>query len=68
MVSCDGPLNGIVWAISSSRHLIAYDATNLGKQLWTGAIPGYSTFSIPAVTNDGHVEVGAGTYLVGFGL
>jgi len=68
VVSSDGTQNGIVWVISSAKQLIAFDATNLSKQLWSADLPGYSKFSIPAITNDGHVEVGAGNTLVGFGL
>jgi len=68
VVSSDGTHNGIVWVISAAKHLIAYDATDLNKQLWSADLPGYSKFSIPAFTTDGHVEVGAGNVLAGFGL
>jgi len=68
VVSSDGTLNGIVWVISASDQLIAYNAANLTSELWSATLPGYSTFSIPAITGDGHVEVGAGSTLVGFGL
>jgi hypothetical protein len=68
VVSSDGTQNGIVWVLSSARQLIAYDARNLSRQLWSAPLPGYSTFSIPAITDDGHVEIGAGAVLVGFGL
>jgi outer membrane protein assembly factor BamB len=68
VVSSNGAQNGIVWVISKSKQLIAYDATNLSNELWSTSLPGYSTFSIPNVTSDGHVEVGAGHILVGFGL
>ena len=68
VVSSDGAQNGIVWVISSSDQLIAYNAMNLSSELWSASLPGYSTFSIPDVTADGHVEVGAGNVLVGFGL
>ena len=68
VVSSDGTQNGIIWVISASGQLIAYDAGDLSSVLWSAALPGYSTFSIPAVTSDGHVEVGAGDVLVGFGL
>jgi len=68
VVSSDGTQNGIVWVTSGSGQLIAYDAGDLSSVLWTGALPGYSSFSIPAVTDDGHAEVGAGDVLVGFGL
>jgi len=68
VVSSDGTQNGIVWVTSALGQLIAYDAGDLSSVLWSAALPGYSTFSIPAVTSDGHVEVGAGNVLVGFGL
>jgi hypothetical protein len=68
VVSSDGAQNGIVWAISSTKQLIAYNATNVSSELWSASLPGYSTFSIPDVTRDGHVLVGAGHILVGFGL
>jgi outer membrane protein assembly factor BamB len=68
VVSSDGAQNGIVWAISSTKQLIAYNATNVSSELWSAGLPGYSTFSIPDVTSDGHVLVGAGHILVGFGL
>jgi hypothetical protein len=66
--SSDGAQNGIVWVISNSHRLIAYSAANVSTELWTAALPGYSTFSIADVTSDGHVEVGAGNVLVGFGF
>ncbi len=67
VVSSDGAENGIVWVISSSKQLIAYNAGNLSSELWSAKLPGYSTFSIPDVTAGGEVEVGAGNVLVGFG-
>ena len=67
VVSSDGTQNGIVWLISSSGTLIAYNATDLSSELWSANLPGYSRFSIPDVTDDGHVEVGAGNVLAGFG-
>jgi hypothetical protein len=68
VVSSDGSQNGIVWLISSSKQLIAYNAANPTSELWSANLPGYSTFSIADVTSDGHVLVGAGNVLVGFGL
>jgi hypothetical protein len=68
VVSSDGAQNGIVWLISSTRQLIAYNAVNLSSELWSTSLPGYSTFSIPYVTDSGQVELGAGNVLVGFGL
>jgi outer membrane protein assembly factor BamB len=68
VVSSDGTQNGIVWVISGSHQLIAYNPANLTDILWTATLPGYSKFSLPAITEDGHVEVGAGSTLVGFGV
>ena len=68
VVSSDGAQNGIVWVISAQEQLIAYNATDLSSELWSTSLPGYSRFSIPDVTDDGHVEIGAGNVLVGFGL
>jgi hypothetical protein len=68
VVSSDGAQNGVVWVISSSGQLIAYSATDVTSELWSASLPGYSRFSIPDVTDDGHVEVGAGNVLVGYGL
>ena len=68
VISSDGTQNGIIWMISSSDQLIAYDATNLSNELWSANLPAYSRFTIPAITSDGHVEVGVGNMLVGFGL
>jgi hypothetical protein len=68
VVSSDGTQDGVIWVISSSHQLIAYNPMNLSSELWSASLPGYSTFSIPNVTSDGHVEVGAGNVLVGFGL
>ena len=68
VVSSDGGQNGIVWLISSSKQLIAYNAANPTSELWSSDLPGYSTFSIADVTADGHVLVGAGKALVGYGL
>ena len=51
-----------------ANQLIAYSAANLTSELWASRLPGYPTFSIPDVTDDGHVEVGAGNILVGFGF
>ncbi len=68
VVSSDGTQNGVIWVISSADQLIAYNPMNLSSELWSASLPGYSTFSIPDVTSDGHVEVGAGNVLVGFGL
>jgi hypothetical protein len=66
--SSSGAANGIVWLISYPGQLIAYNPSNLTDILWSAPLPGYSKFSIPTITSDGHVEVGAGNTLVGFSL
>jgi hypothetical protein len=68
VISSDGPQNGIVWVVSGSKQLIAYDATDLTKQLWSAPLPDYSHFAIPTITSDGHVFVDVGNDLVAFGL
>jgi len=60
--------DAIIWLISPAGQLIAYDAANLSQELWSAKLPAYTKFAIPAVTGDGHVEVGVGDDLVGFGL
>jgi hypothetical protein len=68
VITSAGAENGIVWVVSGAKQLIAYDATNLSKQLWEAALPDYSHFAIPTITSDGHVFVGVGNDLVAFGL
>jgi outer membrane protein assembly factor BamB len=68
VVSSDGAQNGIVWVVSGAKRLIAYDTTDLNKQLWSAPLPDYSHFAIPTITSDGHVFVGGGNDLVAFGL
>jgi len=68
VISSDGAQNGIVWVVSASNQLIAYDPTNLRKELWSAPLPDYSHFAIPTITSDGHVFVGVGDDLVAFGL
>ena len=68
VISSDGTANGIVWVISDSNQMIAYDATNLSNVLWSAPLPDYSHFAIPTITDDGHVFAGVGSTLVAFGL
>ncbi len=68
VVSSDGSSNGIVWLVSAAGELVAYNALDLGDELWSASISGYSHFETPTVTDDGHVEVGGGDVLTGFGL
>jgi hypothetical protein len=86
-ISANGTMNGIVWAIDSSTAfgspglgpapavLYAYDATNVGKQLWSSAqapnnrdIAGKSVkFTVPTIAN-GKVYIGTETELDVYGL
>jgi outer membrane protein assembly factor BamB len=67
VMTSDGTQNGIVWVVSPSRELIAYDPADL-KQLWSAPLPSYAEFTIPTITDDGHVFVGAASTFVAFGL
>jgi len=60
-ISANGSSNGIVWAIESSGTLNAYDATNLGNELFSGNFPanGNTKFITPMIAN-GKVYVGTG--------
>jgi hypothetical protein len=68
VISSDGAQNGLVWLLSSSNQLIAFNATDLTSELWSANLPGYNHFSIPDVTDFGYVAVGAGNTLVTFAL
>jgi hypothetical protein len=68
VVSSNGTEDGIIWVISAKSKLIAYDPGDLTTDLWSASLPLYSKFSIPAISSDGHIAVGAGNILVGFGL
>jgi len=66
--------SGIAWALSNPGILYAYDATNLGKELYNSnqnlardRLPGYMHFTVPTVTN-GEVFVGTGAHVVIYGL
>lgn len=48
---------GIVWIDDSSGTLRAYDATNLGKELFNSKLPSFVKFTAPVVAN-GEVFVG----------
>ena len=65
---------GIVWYIDPSAVLRAYDATNLGTELYSSSqnasrdgLGSYTKFSVPVVGN-GHVFVGTQNSLNIFGL
>lgn len=75
-ISANGSSNGILWTLDgSSNQLRAYDATNLGNELYTSAqaannrdqIGTVDKFTVPTVAN-GHVYVGTANALVGYGL
>ena len=70
VVSSNGSSNGIVWAVdhSTSCALHAYNAANMGNQLYQS--PGLGTgtkWATPTVVN-GKVYVGTASQLVVFGL
>jgi hypothetical protein len=67
-ISSSSAKNGIVWVTSSACELIAYDAANISKDLWSAPIIEYSKFSVPNITSNGYVVVGAGNFLEAFGL
>jgi uncharacterized protein (TIGR03437 family) len=66
-ISANGSLDGIVWTIQPDA-LHAYDATNLGSELYRGSVGGsYIKFSTPTIAN-GKVYVGTGNSVAVFGL
>ncbi len=73
-ISANGTANGIVWALETSGTLHAYDASNLGTELYNSnqnrardALGGYVKFTAPAVAN-GKVYAGTPSALVVYGL
>jgi uncharacterized protein (TIGR03437 family) len=73
-VSANGTSNGIVWALESSGTLHAYDAADLGNELFNSnqnqgrdALGTYVKFSVPTVAN-GKVYVATQNSLVIYGL
>ena len=73
-VSANGTANGIVWTLESSDTLHAYDAGNLGHELFNSnrnrgrdALGPYVKFSIPTVAN-GKVYAATQNSLVVYGL
>jgi len=48
---------GIVWINDPAGYLRAYDATNLGKELFNSKLPSFVKFTAPVVAN-GDVFVG----------
>jgi Domain of unknown function (DUF4214) len=76
-VSANGSADGIVWAVekNSTAILHAYDANNLGNELYNSgqaingrdALDAAVKFEVPTIAN-GHVYVGTQTGLTVFGL
>src|ERR1700722_9240679 len=66
-ISANGTANGILWTIDPSGLLHAYDAADLGNQLYQGSAGPYVKFSTPTIAN-GKVYVGTLDSLVVFGL
>jgi hypothetical protein len=74
-ISAQGSSNGIVWAIENAGTAIlhAYDATNLGSELWNSANNGTDQagqavkFTVPTVAN-GKVYVGTASEISVYGL
>ena len=66
-ISANGTANGILWTIDPAGALNAYDASDLGTQLYQGNAGSYVKFSTPTVAN-GKVYVPRLDSLVVFGL
>ena len=73
-ISANGVSNGIAWVLESSNILHAYDAGNLGHELYNSnqnsardALDSYVKFSAPTIAN-GKVYVGTQNSLAVFGL
>jgi hypothetical protein len=74
-VSSQGSSNGIVWGIENAGTAVlhAYDATNLGTELWNSATNSADQagqavkFTVPTVAN-GKVYVGTATQISVYGL
>jgi hypothetical protein len=66
-ISALGAANGILWTIDPAGQLHAYDAGDLGRQLYQGSVGGSVKFSTPTIAN-GKVYAGAMDSLVVFGL
>ena len=74
-ISAQGSSNGIVWAIENAGTAVlhAYDATNLGSELWNSSgngadqAGGAVKFTVPTVAN-GKVYVGTASEISVYGL
>ena len=66
-ISANGAANGILWTIDPAAELRAFDATDLGNQLYQGKVSSWVEFSTPTIAN-GKVYVGTLNSLEVFGL
>jgi len=66
-ISANGAADGILWTIDPAGQLHAYDAADLGHQLYQGSFGSSVKFSTPTIAN-GKVYVGTVDSLVVFGL
>jgi uncharacterized protein (TIGR03437 family) len=73
-ISANGTTNGIVWFLETSNILHAYDASNLGHELYNSnqnrsrdALASYVKFSVPTIAN-GKVYVGTQSSVAVYGL
>jgi adhesin/invasin len=66
-ISANGAANGILWTIDEAAQLRAYDAADLGNQLYRGRVSSSVKFSTPTIAN-GKVYVGTLNSLEAFGL
>jgi hypothetical protein len=66
-ISANDAASGILWTIDPSGQLHAFDAADLGHQLYQGSIGTSVMFSTPTIAN-GKVYVGTPDSLVVFGL
>jgi uncharacterized protein (TIGR03437 family) len=66
-ISANGSANGILWATDATAQLHAYDAADLGHELFRASTGSYVKFSTPTIAN-GKVYVGTQDSLIVFGL
>jgi hypothetical protein len=66
-ISANGARDGILWTIDPGGQLHAFDAADLGAQLFQGSVESYVKFSTPTIAN-GKVYVGTLDSLVVFGM
>jgi hypothetical protein len=66
-ISANEGASGILWTVDSAAQLDAFDAADLGHQLYQGSVGSFIKFSTPTIAN-GKVYVGTFDSLVVFGL